>query len=147
MIYKNSYNDIYIEINGRQTGKTHRMVEDIIKYINKTNDCVYILTNKKMIFYSIKNRVIGIMNAMNVNIDINKIVYINDARILNKKERIYIDEFAFIDNLDEKITIRPNMYFVTSPNENNNSEIVKTLMNFTHWKRKKIIDKLLNNSK
>lgn len=146
----NFYKNLNVEISGKQTGKTYRLIKDI--FINFGKFKIAVITADKNTLSSIKNR-IAIYSNLN-NFYRNKciqhyILYltnINDVNNLSSEYRIYFDEFDFIKNINSVI-IRDNMYFCTTPrylrNEFNSNDILTKLIQL---KNNKIINYKNNNS-
>ncbi len=144
-VYKNEKRQIYIEIDSRrQIGKTTRLVEDIFNYILNTDENVAFLGNYHH-FYNIRERLFQYKIDKKLTFDIGKIKLISDMQHVHNSVRIYIDEFiSLIDTKD--LYLRNNMYITSSPMENPESSFIKKIQNITNWRRKQIIDKLLDDN-
>lgn len=153
MVYNNIKEQIYIEVSERQTGKTSRLIADMYEYVCTTGEDVYLLTPNIHTY----NRIINSLDRytfsftnQKISFNSNKVKVFRDYTFHSlTTERVYVDEFALIQNLGKILRIRKNMYFASSiPDFNSDdSGIIKALLNYTHWRRKKIIDKLLNENK
>lgn len=138
------FKNIYIEISDRQTGKSPRMLEDIYNYIKEFNKPIGIITYNFSSFEYIKEKLERIYKDLDFKIINNLVKRITSMHNISNDVRVYIDEFYCIKDLDFKIYLRDNIYLCGTPDQNK-SQIIKDIENFTSWKRKKIINKLLEN--
>lgn len=145
--YYDKTRNIFIEINERQTGKSIRLAKNIIEYIILTNENVAILVYPMKYADSILDKITYLCRKdyNNLKIDKKKIHIIANMSRINYNMRVYVDEFDFIPNFDEKIKVRDNMYFCTTLNDkmdlkNKKSSTLKILKNINTWRRKNIID-------
>ncbi len=149
MTYKNDITGIFIEICHRQTGKTSRMVIDITNYIIKTDNEIALMTMKYEQFITIRDKIYDYFKYKNIPFNLRKINYISNMSDVTDTVRVYGDEFLFFNSVENKIKLRNNIYLTSTFNDNidKNSVFFKKITNFTYWRRKEIINKLLYNDK
>jgi len=142
MVYNNEKEQVYIEIGDRQIGKTSRLIEDILNYVNKTNETVYVMTFNFSTFELIKQRL------YHLGCNHTKVKRIGNISGYDGS-RIYVDEIFYIRNIDKVFYMRNNMYINGSIDKYAliESEAIKKIKNYTTWRRKNIINNLLKNNK
>lgn len=95
--------NLYIEISPRATGKSYRLVRNMIEYLNKTDENVYICSTRN---YSVRL----IIKNLNIPKPLSKrIRYIEKDKGITG--RIYYDEFLYNPNLKE---VNLNGYYVST---------------------------------
>lgn len=137
---------MYVEISGRQTGKTTRLIEDaaeqLICNLGTTNDNYKIAVISPTLQNSnrIKNQIInkftekatlcGIRYYSNAELD-NKInVFTNMINTdYHRIDKFYIDEFSFIDGL----YFSDNAYYTTTPNTSGTDKFMEILLTNCEW--------------
>ena len=141
--------NISIDINNRGSGKTTAMVEDIVHYLKNTDMNIGYITPYILEDYqAMKMRIEKIVKNDNITLK-NRFFNISNMYSSNIKDdmRIYIDDFIRLDELDERLFLRKNMYMTCDLEDikffNKNSYFLKEVSNVVSWRRKEIINKLL----
>ena len=123
---------MYIEIAGRQTGKTTKLVNHIIG--NHDTNCIIITMNFGMGKY--------IRKVLAKHMDVSNIIFLSSKEELDSKLKgveqfpnIYVDEFDFID---WDFPIVKNGYYTTTPSR------IRTRNDIDRWRKGMVQDKLLD---
>jgi hypothetical protein len=126
-------NNIYVDINPRATGKTTRLIDDIIKKVEDGKSKIAVITHRKDSGELIKDKLIG------NGIDINKYdIIFSNTMYLNSNDYIYyIDEFDYIDR--DKLFIDKNSYYCGTLKNSEPDDFTKnlynTFINSVLWKK------------
>lgn len=131
---------MYVEISGRQTGKTTRMVNDIVHRLIDTNDNIVIIGHNQDYFRRLKVKLESeLLNTNHDSISIDMVrTFLIDRRIRFSYDMstpsydhwcdyYYVDEFAFLP-VDWCLSIKENAYYCSTPNGDNHFTI--GLMNY-----------------
>lgn len=119
---------MFVEITQRQSGKTTRLVENAINYLNSSpNTIINIVSTKIENSYEIREKLVK-----NYNIDSDRIVIshkmsikkVTGSRII----RNYVDEFDFID--DDFLFIDDDAYYTTTINTYSDSVFRQKLLEY-----------------
>ena len=115
---------MYLELSGRQTGKTTRLINHAIDYLNgNPNNTICIVSNYRGNSTRIKNRIL--QSAPHI---IESNIVVNNTMLPPRGHRLYdmyyVDEFSFID--DEHLTWYTNAYYCSTPR---GSEFTREIIN------------------
>ena len=113
---------MYVEISGRRTGKTTRLIKEVIKQVSYGKNCAIITPFNNMYIYRLLKDNLGSIDC-EVDIESRKriIVYSNvpidnkSKGLIFRQTKLFYDEFAFID--PESIIIDTTGYYATTPNK------------------------------
>lgn len=109
---------MYVEISGRGTGKTTRLVKEVVKQVKKGKNCIIITAfpNRYMVKL-LKDNISS--TSCEIEVADYKHIYIysneNKYGLCVRKVRLFYDEFAFMKPDD--IAISKTGYYVTTPNK------------------------------
>ncbi len=123
---------MYLEISGRRSGKTTRLIKDVIKNITAGINVVTVIHNK--------NNMINIVDSHNYAGSFDCVTYkdyILDWTMYDN-HKIYFDEFDFMDN---KVPILEDGYYCTTPMK---MRTEKDYYNFAHGIDRDILLELVN---
>jgi len=113
-IKEENRSDLYVEISGRQTGKTTRMIDDMVKHIKNGGTCCLYTMSHRM-----RKHIVDIVNKKVIRDNPYTVIfphefkYLEEQQILKQSDiKNYFDEFDFLD-LNE-IFFDPNGYYCTT---------------------------------
>lgn len=106
-IYDNLIDSFYLEISGRQTGKTTRLVNAMIDHLSCGGSCILYTHSRKMfqVICEIIYHEYG---------DVSKVKYYLDKGIEMERVRNYFDEFDFNDKLQSLGAFDAKGYYCTT---------------------------------
>lgn len=102
-------NNIYIEISPRGSGKTYRLVKDIINYLNShpSSDVYVVSPTLRGSDFILNHKEIKLCNLSNRI----KIAVASDSLHGLNGKRVYYDEFLYIDC---RLSVNPNGYYCST---------------------------------
>lgn len=121
-------NNVYVEIAPRGTGKTYRLINEIKKHIESSNDLkIVVVTPNNNTHLLIKNRL------KDLGVDISNIIFsptmfIPQETVPIPTHRYFVDEFDYIDR--KNLFISENGYYCTTLQNTEGDKFVKDLYQF-----------------
>ena len=113
---------MYLELSGRQTGKTNRLINHAINYLNENpNNTICIVSPNRLNSNRIKDRIL--QSAPHI---IESSIVVNFSMLAPRGHHLYdmyyVDEFSFIH--DEHVTMYPNAYYCSTPRDSQWTRII-----------------------
>ncbi len=142
--------DITIDIDNRNSGKTTKLFDDVIKHLKESDKKIAFLTEASTQFVDIRIKLEHILKNENVECG-NRIIRITNMHGVDEDVRIYVDDFIKIHNIDKFMYLRRNIFLTCDIEDikyfNQNCLFLEEVLNILRWKRKRNINKLLKGEK